>query len=134
MNLHTRGVFPGKVPDQWLDEQNLSICNCCQQLVARSRFVSHLRRCTALITPSGHVPKAAQNSDTAHHLPTFEEVCQLRCPTLRHIPAKSRPAFARALSISLQAVLQKNSTEAWLMLFSLPKCLLPSAKHRGRHN
>ena len=33
--LITRGVFPGKVPDQWLDEQNLSVCNHCQQLVAK---------------------------------------------------------------------------------------------------
>lgn len=28
-------------------------------------------------------------------LPYFEEVCQLRRPVLRFVPAKARPAFAR---------------------------------------
>ena len=67
------------------------------------------------------IPTPVQNSDTADHLPTFEEVCQLRCPTLQHIPAKFCPAFAHALPFSLQLVLEENSTEAWLKLCALPK-------------
>ena len=66
-------------------------------------------------------------------LPSLEEVFQLRCPTLPFIPAKSRPAFARVLSSTLRLVGSKNSEEAWLKLFMLPKCLLPSSRRRGRH-
>ena len=66
-------------------------------------------------------------------LPSLEEVFQLRCPTLRFVPAKSRPAFARVLSSTLSLVVSDNSEEAWLKLFMLPKCLLPSSRHRGRH-
>eukprot|EP00731_Ephydatia_muelleri_P025776 Em0017g859a len=46
------------------------------------------------------------------NLPTFEE-------------------FARALSTALKEVLRHNSEEAWLKLFMLPKCVLPSLKQRG---
>ena len=61
-------------------------------------------------------------------------MCQLNHPTLRYIPAKARPAFARALSSSLRDVLQKNTEDAWLKLFMLLKCVLPSLRHKGNHN
>jgi hypothetical protein len=32
------------------------------------------------------------------------------------------------------AVIFENSVSAWLRLFMLPKCVLPSAKRGGRHN
>ena len=66
-------------------------------------------------------------------LPTFADVCQLRCPTLRFVPKKARPSFARALSSTLWYVLAENSEEAWLKVFMLPKCVLPSLKSKGRH-
>ncbi|KAL5457665.1 hypothetical protein EMCRGX_G034949 [Ephydatia muelleri] len=56
-----------------------------------------------------------------------------RCPTLRFVPKKARPSFARALSSTLRSVLDENSEEAWLKLFMLPKCVLPSLKSKGRH-
>ena len=59
-------------------------------------------------------------------LPTFEEVCILNQPTLRFIPSGSRPAFARALSSALRGVIHDNSEDAWLKLFMLLKCVLPS--------
>eukprot|EP00731_Ephydatia_muelleri_P022126 Em0014g717a len=46
----------------------------------------------------------------------------------------TRPAFARALSSSLRDVLQKNTEDAWLKLFMLPKCVLLSLTHKGNHN
>ena len=67
-------------------------------------------------------------------LPTFEDVCLLDQPTLRFIPSKSRPAFARALSSSLRSVILENTEEAWLKLFMLPKCVLPSLRRKGRHD
>jgi hypothetical protein len=38
------------------------------------------------------------------------------------------------LSSALRDVLQRNSEEAWLKLFMLPKCVLSSLKHKGVHN
>ena len=64
----------------------------------------------------------------------FEEVCLRNQPTLRFIPSRSRPAFARALSSALRCVIQENSEEAWLKLFMLPKCVLPSFRRQGRHD
>ena len=79
----------------------------------------------AIEAASGIVPN--------YNLPSFADVCQLRCPTLRFVPKKARPFFARALSSSLRSVLDENSEEAWLKLFMLPKCVLPSLKSKGRH-
>eukprot|EP00731_Ephydatia_muelleri_P021996 Em0014g587a len=67
-------------------------------------------------------------------LPTFEDVCLLDQPTLRFIPSKSRPAFARALSSILRSVILENTEEAWLKLFMLPRCVLPSLRRKGRHD
>ena len=55
-------------------------------------------------------------------------MCQLTLPTLRFIPKKSRPSFARVLSATLRQVVLENSELAWLKLFMLPKCVLPSRK------
>ena len=68
------------------------------------------------------------------NLPSLEEVCQLRCPTLRFVPKKARPAFAKVLSAVLRSILSDNTAEAWLRLFMLPKCVLPSLKCKGRHS
>ena len=46
---------------------------------------------------------------------------------------QSRPAFAKALSSALRCVISENTEEAWLKLFMLPKCVLPSTKRGGRH-
>ena len=127
MGLHARGLFLGDVPKEWLQEQGLYICEC-RALVAKSRFASHSRRCLAgLAAPQTPIPESSHSTNTV--LPSFEEVCLLSCRTLRHIPKKSRPAFALALSFSLKAVLHDNSLDSnWLKLFMLPKCLLPSKK------
>ena len=106
----------------------------------------HAERCTDYSThyvilhigkggsgPPGPPPPPPLNPPLTD-LPTFDQVCQLNHPTLRYIPAKARPAFARALSSSLRDVLQKNAEDAWLKLFMLPKCVLPSLRHKGNHN
>ena len=113
MSLHAQGLFPGGVPQTWLFEQDLFICPHCSQLVANSRVASHSRQCKVPPPIS-----SAQNDDTQSapafvpDLPTFAEVCQLRCPTLRFVPKKARPSFARALSSTLRSVLDENSEEA----------------------
>ena len=136
MTLHAKGALPGSVPSEWLRVQNVFVCPSCSQLVSNSRQASHLRQCPmrSITSVSLQRPVPTPSSDISHNLPTFEEVCQLNHPTLRYIPAKARPAFAKAVSSALRDVLLKNTEEAWLKLFMLPKCVLPSLKHKGSHN
>ena len=136
MSLHARGLFPGDVPSSWLTDQNLSICTSCHQLVSNTRTVSHRSRCRSrAITPDVVLPPTnlSDTSTTSHSLPSLEEVFQLRCPTLRFVPARSRPAFARILASTLISAVNDNSEDAWLKLMMLPKCVLPSTKSKGRH-
>ncbi|KAL5491482.1 hypothetical protein EMCRGX_G016778 [Ephydatia muelleri] len=64
----------------------------------------------------------------------FKDVFKLKCATIRHIPAKARPIFAKVLSAALREVLNKNTQEAWLNLFMLPKCVLLPSSRKGRHH
>ena len=108
------------------------LCPHCYQLVANSRHSTHLQRCTqSQIFNISHSLPLIRDSQTNQELPTFAEVCQLNHPTLRFVPAKARPAFARALSSTLKDILLHNTEEAWLKLFMLPKCVLPSLKYKG---
>ena len=97
MSLHARGVFCGAVLLSWLATQDVLICPNCSYLVANSRAASHSQHCTtnlslssALLThvsPSttaGPVP-AALSEPTTSNLPSLEEVCELKCPTLRFV-------------------------------------------------
>ena len=97
MTLHVQGVFSGDVPNFWLEENDVSICHLCHQLVSNNQLSSHPRKCagSAVVAPVldsvlGDVPHNLAEMS----LPTFEDVCLLDQPTLRFIPSKSRPAFA----------------------------------------
>ena len=105
------------------------VCPSCSPPVANFRHASHLRQCPHRCM----APVSLQLPVSIPDLPTFDQVCQLNHPTLWYIPAKARPAFARALSSSLRDVLQKNTEDAWLKHFMLPKCVLPSLRHKGNH-
>ena len=133
MSLHAKGALPGEVPSDWMKNQNLFICPRCSQIVSCSRRAWHNSHCRqrqpARVLPTNVPPTSTQ----LQVLPTFEQVCQLNHPTLRFIPSKARPAFARALSSALREVIHRNTEEAWLKLFMLPKCVLPSMVRRGSH-
>ena len=137
MALHVQGVFSGDVPNTWLEEHDLSICHLCHQLVSNTRLPFHLRKCAggavAALVPdsvSGDVPLNFSELS----LPTIEDVCLLDQLILSFIPSKSRPAFARALSLTLRSVILENTEEAGLKLFMLPKCVLPSLRRKGQHD
>ena len=143
MTLHAQDVFHGEVPSTWLDEQDLYVCRICLQLVSNRRQSSHSKKCNGggvassvpdFAGPLPPNPAEALLSQPEPGLPTFEDVCLLNQPTLRFIPSKSRPAFARALSSALRCVILENTEEAWLKLFMLPKCVLPSLRRKGCHD
>ena len=145
MTLHAQGVLPGIVLITWLEENDLHICRGCVQLVSNSRLSAHSKKCVEgadAVRGSEDTPMLVDNppveAPPLHQpepsLPTFEEVCLLNQPTLRFIPSRSRPTFARALSSALKSVIHENSEDAWLKLFMLPKCVLPSHRCQGRHD
>ena len=116
---------------------DLSICHLCHGLVSNSRLSCHLRKCAggAVAAP---VPDSVSGDAPLNFselsLPTFEDVCLLDHSTLRFIPSKSQPAFARALSLMLRSVILENTEEAWFKLFMLPKCVLPLLRRKGQHD
>ncbi|KAL5515630.1 hypothetical protein EMCRGX_G000825 [Ephydatia muelleri] len=122
------------VPLEWLQEQDSFVCLCCHHIVANST------KCSGSTTGIGPLQAQAASTtvgssqgdgdDSNAPLPSFEEVCSLRCATVHHIPQKARPAFARALSETLSTICQLNTEEVWLKLFMLPKCVL-RASHCG---
>eukprot|EP00731_Ephydatia_muelleri_P000766 Em0001g766a len=134
MTLHVQNILPGDVPLEWLQEQDSFVCLCCHHIVANST------KCSGSTTGIGPLQAQAASTtvgssqgdgdDSNAPLPSFEEVCSLRCATVHHIPQKARPAFARALSETLRAICQLNTEEVWLKLFMLPKCVL-RASHCG---
>ena len=112
------------------------ICSYCFHLVASSHLQSHQGKCP--LKPASTGVQLSQdspsNADATTQLPSFEDVCLLHCSTIRHIPIKSRPAFAGVLSAAFHSILHENSEEAWLKFFMLPKCVLVAPKWRGCHH
>ena len=143
MNAHAKSLFPGSVPTGWLEENGLFICNKCSQLVAKSHSNSHQQKCVNRGHSMGSVDLSSNPGPTpltnSVPIPTldrfsFEDVSKLKCATIRHIPAKAMPIFAKVLSAALREVLNKNTEEAWLNFLMLPKCVLLPSRRKGRHH
>ena len=146
MLLHAQFI-PVKFPEPGFWSKTPFICSHCHHLVSNSQLSSHSRRCTggggetagagagdhAIRVPPSTFKGVAANNFTGSSLPNVEDVFLLNQPTLRFIPSMSQPAFARALSSTLRGVIRENSEEAWLKLFMLPKCVLPSSRRRCLH-
>ena len=103
-----------------------------------SRFASHLEKCPTNVSGGrGFLHSSLADSSPSENqmpaLPSFDVVCELQCPTIRYIPQKARPAFARVLSDVLKSICYENSEEAWLRLFMLPKCVLRASRRGGRN-
>ena len=132
-----KASYPGEVPISWREENDSYICPHCSQPVANSRMISHSRKCSGVeVTLSQIANEPSNSNDLSFNIQpsvTLPPLNHLNLPTLRFIPSKSRPAFAKALSSALRCVISENRKEAWLKLFMLPKCVLPSTKRGGRH-
>ena len=97
-------------------------CSDCNNLVAESHRSSHQVKCTHIVHVDSELPSSMlRNAGSLlfESLPTFEDVCKLPCPTIHHVPAKARPALARALSTCLRSILHENTEESWKKLFML---------------
>ena len=125
MDGHLRGVLPGAIPDSWLMEQGLSVCHSCVKLVSPSHLVLHQRKCSAqhstILAPVLDVSSGQCSSE----LPSLDEVCSLRCPTIHFVPNKARQAFAQAFSAVLMAVISENTVTTWLKLSCFPSVFSP---------
>ena len=140
MSLHAKGLLPGSVPVNWLNEHGLFQCLDCNNLVAESHRSSHQVKCTHIVHVDSESPSSmpcnadSESSFSLESLPTFEDICKLPCPTIHHVPSKARPALARAISTCLRSILHENTEDSWKKLFMLPKCLVSAPKRRGRHH
>ena len=90
MSLHASGYYSGRVPNSWLKDQHLFACSSCHQLVSISRTASHSRCCREQAKSPATLTAVSASSPTEPNqgLPSFEEVCQLRRPVLRFVPAR----------------------------------------------
>ena len=79
-------------------------CSHCHHLVASTHIMSHQRICATPRSNRNPRMDVLLVNDSNAPLPSFEEVCYVRCSTIQHIPAKSRPAFAKTLSSNVQDV------------------------------
>ena len=137
MTSHAKGILPGVVPSSWLRSQSRFMCS---SIVSNSHFVSHGRKCPSVAfggqNGQTNIFNVVPSSIPNHHvtLPSLEDICSLKHPTIRFIPSSARPAFARALSSVLKEIVAVNSVAAWTKLLMLPKCVLPTSKRGGRHN
>ena len=142
MSGHLRGVCQGEIPVAWLKERKLHICNHCSSFVASSRWASHQQKCSAL--PLGHEVSSTSDYLTQPNaispemgnkiVPSLDDICSFRSPTIRFVPKRAKLAFAKVLSSVLKEIISDNSVTSWLKLMMLPKCVLPSCQRRGRHN
>ena len=93
MANHAKGLFVGEVPTAWLQEHRLQICDTCSDLVAISQLPIHQQSCRANKIKSTDVESLLVGSQVQPaDLPSFEEICSLRCPTMRFIPHRAKPA------------------------------------------
>ena len=138
MTNHAKGVLPGAVPTTRLREQSRYICPNCSSLVANYHSVSHSKKCPSVTfcsqTQSHDIKVVPCSIPHQATLPCLQDICSLRHPTIRFVPSKARPAFARALSSVLKELVAENSVDTWTKLLMLPKCVLPTSKRGGHHN
>ena len=128
LNLHTQGIPSGSLAS---GEQYGSLFTLSSFVGIHSHHVSYEEICATPRSNRNTQMDVLLVNDSNAQLPSFEEV---HCSTIQHIPAKSRPAFAKTLSSTLQDNLHTNNEIAWLKLFLLPKCVLVSSKRIGCHH
>ena len=88
---------------------DISVCHSCIKLVSTSHLVSHYQKCSATSSIAvSDIPSSMSSAD----LPSLDEVCSLRCPTIQFVPNKPQPAFALVFSAALKAVIFENSVSA----------------------
>ena len=113
--IHAQSLLTGTFPDAWLLEHGL-ICTQSSHLDACSHITSHLAKYNQSTIP----PTVTPLLDTDSILPSIEDIRKLQCNTIRHIPAKSRPAFELILLANLRSASSVNDEMSWLK-FSTPQ-------------
>ena len=73
LNLHTQGVLPGSVPDDWLHENNMVTCSHCHHLVASTHIMSHQRKCATPRSNTNTQMDVPLFNDRTAQLPSFEK-------------------------------------------------------------
>ena len=129
INAHLSGSLQGIVPREWMEQNRRTVCSVCGLAVGASiRIHPTCRPLARQAQPTAPATDDQMNDD----MPTLDEVCRNRCPTLKRVPRAARHAWGRALTRCMAKGVAENSVSAWTELLMLPKATLLPAPRGGK--
>ena len=131
LNAHCAGLHDGRIPDRWLQDFKKVLCPECGMVCsARNQCCTRCWPARRAAVPAAVPTPAAVAID----LPSLAAVQSEDIPTLKHVPLRARPQWARALRLALGDVETRKSLDAVVQLMMLPKCCLclPASGRGGR--
>ena len=131
VDAHLAGSLAGRVPSDWLQTRNLQRCLVCGLSVATRFGIHPTCRPTARATAGAGVAQPRADGSPDGPLPSLTEIQCSNAPTLRHVPAGARHAWAQALTRACAAVADYNDERAWVHLLMLPQAVLCSPPRGG---
>ena len=130
MTLHAQGVFPGDVPITWL-EPTLGFPHIPKNVLEGQQLpYAHKTHPHLLMIHLLKFHPLTNLSQVSLHLRRCAFLISQHCASFRQDPGLPLPEHCHQLC----GVIQENSEEVWPKLFMLPKCVLPSLRHQGRHD
>eukprot|EP00913_Durusdinium_trenchii_P005528 g5150.t1 len=128
VDAHLGGSLAGRVPASWLQDRDLQQCLVCGLSVAKRYGIHPTCRPTARAA-AGPGPALGPRGPDDGALPSLSEIQCSNTPTLRHVPARARYAWApRACA----AAAEYNDERAWVHLLMLPQPVLCAPPRGGR--
>ena len=132
VDAHLAGSLQGRVPAEWLQTRNLQRCLVCGLTVATRFGVHPTCRPTARAAAGNSRDAGPARGAADGPLPSLTAIQCSNTPTLRHVPAKARHAWAQALTRACAAVADYNDERAWVHLLMLPQAVLCAPPRGGR--
>ncbi len=131
LNAHCAGLHDGRIPDGWLRDFGKILCPQCGMVCAARN------QCCTRCWPARRAALPAAQAATATmaaNLPSLADVQSTDIPTLKHVPLRARPQWARAVRLALGDVEAQRSHDSLVQLLMLPKCCLclPASGRGGR--
>ncbi len=122
------GRLQDRVPQGWMDENNLGQCTVCSRLLSK-RFGIACPRCRPSLNTS---QPYSDGRPFPAGLPSWEDIFVSKTRTKLHVPKEAQQLLGQCLLAALAAVLRHNDLLAWAELLALPKMLLRSGGRGGK--
>ncbi|CAK9056954.1 unnamed protein product [Durusdinium trenchii] len=131
VDAHLGGSLAGRVPACWLQDRDLQQCLVCGLSVAKRYGIHPTCRPTARAA-AGPGPALGPRGPDDGALSSLSEIQCSNTPTLRHVLARARYAWAQALARACAAAAEYNNERAWVHLLMLPQSVLCAPPRSGR--